>query len=469
MSGSTAIEEIKSDKIVASAENRQILAGSIFDIDPAKFKKALDRRKTNREALLDWLNSALKDGIDYGRVHINKDCKNPNCIYKAPVDDDGNPIEHNSSDLKPGHWSRLPSLFKPGAEKIQGYLGLIPYYPTMSEYEEAFRGGVDVKTIVLQCHLINNNGEIVAYGIGARDLKQNQYIVNNTFKMAKKSGLIDAVLSIGGLSEIYTQDLEDMNFTGHINNTGDTPGTNDPEFDREYRIPFGTWGPKGEKTLDKNKGKGTPLSGIPDGTLKWYMDNKLDKYPFMIEFAKQELDARKIEGKRIAGDPLTKETKKLIEDALDEFEKKIPKGLYTNIKSWLENGATEPEGQKAIDKLGKYCKIEKKKESLEDVLSNEYEDSNPEADKISNDEKTSEIIKNKLIVDDSMEVPEIISLLKDNICRDNGVNPANAILFLNEQAKKMFTIRTIDSLKLINAKTLVSCYNAGTLKYEDPK
>ena len=101
-------------------------------------------------------------------------------------------------------------MWKPGAEKICGMLGLIPRFPNLAEYEKAALGAVDVKVIILKCELHTGNGFVAAEGTGARRVDQDRGDINKSLKMAVKSAHIDATLRVAGLSELFTQDIEDM-------------------------------------------------------------------------------------------------------------------------------------------------------------------------------------------------------------------------------------------------------------------
>ncbi len=145
-----------------------------------------------------------------------------------------------------------PTLLKPGAEKIVKLLGLADEYEILDRQEDwnkpFFR-------YLLQCNLRHlATGTIISQGfgecnsmeskyhyrwIGERDLPEgidktklvsqerrsktgghwtvyrfdNEDIfsqVNTILKMAKKRALVDAALSAGRLSNVFTQDLEDM-------------------------------------------------------------------------------------------------------------------------------------------------------------------------------------------------------------------------------------------------------------------
>jgi len=169
-----------------------------MDMPAERFSEALMRREDNRNALLKWIKSNLQIGTDYGQIHVfGKD--------KCSFAKDG----HTNECIDPKHWSK-PSLWKPGAEKICGMLGLIPRFPNLSEYENAVIRGGDIKVIILKCELHTGNGFVAAEGTGARRVAQDSGDINKSLKMAEKSAHIDATLRVGGLSELFTQDLEDM-------------------------------------------------------------------------------------------------------------------------------------------------------------------------------------------------------------------------------------------------------------------
>lgn len=163
-----------------------------YDWEPAEFNAALQRRSMNRKALLDWIKEALCEGTDWGRIHTfgrSKCSQGKNCS-------------------NPHHWSN-PVMFKSGAEKIAGMLGLSACFPDLPELEKSIREGVTPPTFLIHCELVNGAGVPLAMGAGARSLQQDSGDVNKALKMALKSAQIDATLRLG-LSEVFTQDLEDM-------------------------------------------------------------------------------------------------------------------------------------------------------------------------------------------------------------------------------------------------------------------
>lgn len=151
--------------------------------------------------------------------------------------------------LKKGHdfgevpGTSKPTLLKPGGEKICMLFGLNPEYEflqTTEDYDKEFF------SYNIRCTLFRN-GQPVAQGVGSCNSKEKKYrfinvdeipenyigqseqitgkygrtkykinnpdicsLVNTILKMAKKRAFIDAVLQVASLSEVFTQDVEDM-------------------------------------------------------------------------------------------------------------------------------------------------------------------------------------------------------------------------------------------------------------------
>jgi len=262
---------------------------NLFDLPFETFSSTTDRDK-NRDYLTTWINEHLKEGSDWGRIHVAGKQKCPRPWDCTP-------------EKAPGHWSK-PCLFKPGAEKLHLSFGLRPHYPTLDQYETAGLNGISLDSIVLRCDLLDKAGNIVGTGIGGRGLDQDKGDLNKTLKMVKKSALIDAVLSAFGLSEHFTQDLDDPDVRKRIQGENSHHDPDDPrtqprqdgnnggeyEFSRDFRLQFGAWGPEGKHTTEENQGKGTPLRSIDASYLEWLSDNA--KQPYLGEFAKKELQER---------------------------------------------------------------------------------------------------------------------------------------------------------------------------------
>ena len=119
----------------------QSAAASPLDLPVEVFRSGLDRRRENRSALMDWVRGALVEGVDYGRIHIVKRDKCSKGKYCT----------------NPAHFSK-PSLWKPGAEKICGMLGVSVHFPTLHDYEQAALHGVDLKNIIVRCEIKDASG-----------------------------------------------------------------------------------------------------------------------------------------------------------------------------------------------------------------------------------------------------------------------------------------------------------------------
>lgn len=179
------------------AVSHSAITVSPLDLPAEQFSAGLERRKQNRDLLLTWLRSALVDGVDFGRIHI---VSKERCQFakqgrvKACTD--------------PNHFSK-PALFKSGAEKITGMLGMTVHFPSLPDYEKAVLAQAAITTILMRCELRDAQGRVVAEGVGARNLHQDYGDINKSLKMVEKSAHIDATLRLAGLSEVFTQDLED--------------------------------------------------------------------------------------------------------------------------------------------------------------------------------------------------------------------------------------------------------------------
>ena len=232
------------DQIAAPVEVEQADVyglSAMLTMNPADMDRRLQRYAAQRNAVLAWLGAALVEGVDYGRIHV----ASPNAKNPAFRCDRG---ERCTNEF---HYSKK-TLWKSGAEKICGYLNFIPSWPNLRLYEERAALGEPIKEIILRCQLLNRSGKIVGEGVGGRDLRDQYRDINKAMKMAKKSSLVDAVLSTAGLSGIFTQDLEDMQ----------APSTGDM-FDAVDRCPIGP-----------NTGK--PLTMLRDNELQWVLDHSAD-------------------------------------------------------------------------------------------------------------------------------------------------------------------------------------------------
>jgi hypothetical protein len=138
------------------------------------------------------------------------------------------------SQLKQNHdygvipGTQKPTLLKPGAEKLLMLLGLRSEFEIADSTRDFEKGFFQYQ---VRCSLFKGD-MLITQGLGAannrerRYQKQDPYSVDNTvLKMAKKRALVDAALLVGSLSDIFTQDLEDMDLQGEKVSTQTRPVT----------------------------------------------------------------------------------------------------------------------------------------------------------------------------------------------------------------------------------------------------
>ncbi|MDY3922725.1 MAG: hypothetical protein SOZ22_00045 [Ezakiella sp.] len=117
--------------------------------------------------------------------------------------------------------TKKPTLLKPGAEKICMLLGLKSKFEIVESTRDFENGFFQYQ---IKCQLIKNingNDEVITEGIGSCNTMERKYqksepcdIDNTVLKMAKKRALVDAALMVGSLSNVFTQDIEDMDLDG---------------------------------------------------------------------------------------------------------------------------------------------------------------------------------------------------------------------------------------------------------------
>lgn len=205
------------------------------------------------------------------------------------------------SKLKPGHdydtipGTSKPTLLKPGAEKLLMMFGLTSEYQIIEKIEDYEKG---IFAYTMKC-ILSKGGYKITEGVGSCNSKENKYRwrwvsenelltgvdkgslkqrtnrwgnieyqiendeiysqANTILKMAKKRAQIDATLTVASLSEVFTQDIEDMKEF-----IQQEEAANLTEVEAEnLRITFGKY--KG-KTLKE-------IHGIQPNYLEWLKEN----------------------------------------------------------------------------------------------------------------------------------------------------------------------------------------------------
>ena len=110
-----------------------------------------------------------------------------------------------------------PTLLKPGAEKILMMMGLRSEFEIADSTRNFEKGFFQYQ---VRCKLLKGD-VLITEGLGScntrerKYLKMDPYTMDNTvLKMAKKRAMVDAALLVASLSDVFTQDLEDIDLIG---------------------------------------------------------------------------------------------------------------------------------------------------------------------------------------------------------------------------------------------------------------
>ena len=175
--------------------------------------------------------------------------------------------------LKEGHdygvipgTGNKPTLLKPGAEKILMLMGVTSEYEIIERVQDYDKGFF---AFTVKC-VLSRGGQVITEGVGHANTRERRYtrvkegrepqdpytLANTVLKMAKKRAQVDATLTIAALSEIFTQDIEDMDIAENTYNPNvDNPG--------DIVVTFG-------------KHKGKRLADIPIDYVEWLAKNARD-------------------------------------------------------------------------------------------------------------------------------------------------------------------------------------------------
>jgi hypothetical protein len=226
--------------------------------------------------------------------------------------------------------SGKPTLFKPGAEKLNAIFGLAPIVEVSSRLEDWDKGFVAYE---IKVTLINKRTrEIESEGIGSCNSRERKYVkqdaanmANTILKMAKKRALVDATLSAVRASGLFTQDVEDLAANGALNNSGysrPTGGSNGAPPRQAAASQDRPWNPAWRSKIgpcaeqkDENGSvlvQGKTLDEMSKNELRWYYDKALEgadkdgpyaaqdksKAAYILEIAPDILDYDPVEYQR---------------------------------------------------------------------------------------------------------------------------------------------------------------------------
>lgn len=177
-----------------------------------KMTEILTEYEARRKAFRVWLLSQMTQGVHYGFP--------PGCVPK--FDRDGNMLVWNAKSSKndvvpPEQWTARPSLYEAGADLL---IDLLMFRP---EYEADVGLWTQMGSLpgrfFIKCKLFDKTtGELKGEGVGASQAEADKNTrlgqpVNAAMKIGKKRAKVDAVKNALGVSDLFTQDLEDDDAT----------------------------------------------------------------------------------------------------------------------------------------------------------------------------------------------------------------------------------------------------------------
>ena len=183
----------------------------------AQMAVALDEYKERRAFFFNWLLRQLVQGVHYGYP--------PGCEVR--FDPNGNAIQKKWNNKTRGYdeviipldqWKQKPCLYKAGADFICDLMGLRPEWETDHDTHKQLalvplldRDKNPQPVVCYVCRLFSRfqPSLVMGEGRGGRMLGTKGGDVNNTIKMAQKAAKVDAVINCYGLSDLFTQDIED--------------------------------------------------------------------------------------------------------------------------------------------------------------------------------------------------------------------------------------------------------------------
>lgn len=173
-------EELQTEPTVAPA--LAIIESDPLAITPKDIRQRMAIEQDKRKAMTDYISANMKEGQDFGSIKI----------------------EGRDGQL---HESKN-TLFKPGSEKFCSLFGLRPIF--RADTETLGMLGNRPGIVAFVCELVTKAGTVVGEGRGVADINEKRnWSLNNAVKIAEKRAQIDAVLRTGGLSDFFTQDLDD--------------------------------------------------------------------------------------------------------------------------------------------------------------------------------------------------------------------------------------------------------------------
>lgn len=165
---------------------------------PAKGLESQIQLVEDRAKLLaGFIERNLKTGVDYGSIAFHA----KNCVHKG---DPAFATKLGQNCKAPFCKMSKPFLQKPGSEKFTQLFGhRVKFLPIVEDFNTG--------KFAYKCLIADQKMAVLGEGRGyAQTAEKEKWTHNEAMKIAEKRALIDASLRVYGLSEHFTQDLDDM-------------------------------------------------------------------------------------------------------------------------------------------------------------------------------------------------------------------------------------------------------------------
>lgn len=159
--------------------------------------------------------------------------------------------------------TKIPSLFKSGAEKVCIAYGLMKRFTVESAIEQGGKEPFFFYRVRCDLYKCDNEGEehLVANGHGSGNSaeKRNGFnspfdAANGSLKMAEKRALVAAAISLANISDIFSQDQENETFMAKAQELADTVSEDAPITTKQMRRIYALAADKGFSANEaKNK------------------------------------------------------------------------------------------------------------------------------------------------------------------------------------------------------------------------
>lgn len=172
--------------INSAINNKQLAAASKAEIK-------------RREIVADFVNSQLKEGVDYGVIE--------------------------ATSKSGASFKSKPTLLKPGQEKIFSLFGLTARLEKDTDTLDML--GNEHGLVAYVCYVYKGT-QLIGEGRGAAKVGDKGRDANSTIKIAEKRARMDACLTLG-FSEYFTQDMDDPDYR-NAGNSNSRPSTNRNDY-----------------------------------------------------------------------------------------------------------------------------------------------------------------------------------------------------------------------------------------------